>query len=233
MAGTHNKNSIRRPPSAVTRRRLERTFGGKRCVMTGAVRGVEWHHLDEDRSNAAYENFLPLCRDVNTTLEFYRQRCVGEPWTRGVDSLVTPAVASAHAGDWYRHGEAGSAYGAARLASRLVLQYRQLFEDEWPGIAYVWKALRVARHLDDDDLYVDILRRDLSPVLDATHLCAIDRMRLLLECASAYEDRLEIRAAQHVRDRVGRVQPNEQSADDQVRELRRRGKREGGAAGAR
>lgn len=182
----------RRRLSPDTRAALRAVFGGKACVLTGRADNIDWHHLDEDPSHAAAANIVPLERDLNLTLEAYRQASAREPVLRVRDERLTPAglgVASRH---WFRQGHAGRAYGASRLATWLVIRYPPLFADDAPAITSICASMRALRHAACLWLLDDVLVRDVRWAIESGRLDVVARVRLLVEFASIYQDVLAL-----------------------------------------
>jgi hypothetical protein len=171
---------------------LRQLFLDKACVVTGTADNVDWHHLDEDSRNTVPGNLVPVARDLNLTLEAYRRFAHRTPTVHARDELLTPAYLEIMAARWFRLGFAGRAYGASRLATWLSIRYAPLFPEADAPVASLCESMRTLRHAGRLDLLDDVLRRDASWIVDRGGLSNAQKVALLLEFASIFQDVLRL-----------------------------------------
>lgn len=193
---------------------LRHLFLGKTCVITGAQANVDWHHLDEDSGNSVPANIVPVERDLNLTLDAYRRFAHQTPTVYVRDELLTPTYLTVMAARWFRLGLAGRAYGASRLATWLLIRYEPLFPEAEVPVASLCESMRALRHAGRLDLLDDVLLRDASWVVYQGGLSSAQKVALLLEFASIFQDVLQLdrsatllAAAQEVLKSNPRVEP--------------------------
>ena len=202
---------------------LRRLFDRKVCVVTGDDQGAQWHHLDEDTSNWDAGNIVPVTGDLNRRLDAYRRDTERDPPMRIKDYRLTPDFLSLKASHWFRVGHAGRAYGASRLATRLMIQYAPLFEQDDLPVEAICQSLHALRHADHLWLLDDVLQRDVRWVVSRERLNPSRRALLLVEFASIYQDVLALDLARELLDEASGVLDSlaQPPLELQVRILRR------------
>lgn len=179
---------------------LRQTYDGKRCVVSGGDTNVDWHHLNEDPRDSVFANLVPVEAEFNRTLEMYRRSGVTSPAYMIRDERLTPAYLLHISGHWFRTGRPGLAYGAARLATWLVLQYRPLFPESDLPVSSVCQSLSCARHAARTVLIDVVVERELQYILASRSLTREHKIALVVEVASAFQDWLYLDAARELLD---------------------------------
>lgn len=172
--------------SRTTERALRQYFGGKRCIVTGAVLAAQWHHLDDDATNSTFRNLLPVNAAFNLKLRDARRVEAREsqsllPGRLAPDALLYQASLW-HAGHW----ETGLAYGCARLSFYVGRCY--LGESPDRSVPRACDALYFARHRFSAILIEDVLARDVLPHVVGRQIGARTRILVLAQLAGLLSD---------------------------------------------
>ncbi|MGW4866306.1 hypothetical protein [Streptomyces chartreusis] len=217
----------RKKPGLNVRNRLRATYGSeyaeKCCVITGDFDGVDWHHIDENPINSTFENLIPVKGYINqVTFEDYRRASaardlINRPWTP-IDLLRSSER-------WFHEGKPCLGYGAARIASRLVLNYLPLFMEYWPPATTISQSISMARHAGNDDLIADTIARDLLPISrsrEGQTFSRPDRIKLLIQLAATCEDFMDLQTANTILSEVMEITSKSEDNPADVLRLYRR-----------
>ena len=161
--------------SAEVEQKLERYYGGRRCVVTkNSV--CEYHHIDDDASNTTFVNLLPLASDLNCP----ELRDAHVAAVKGRDFILLAVLqpeylmhqADLHFANW----DISLAYGCARLASFIGKNYYRSGAENY--LRFACAAMYFARHTANYELIRDILEREFLPIVESGPISS--RMRDLM-----------------------------------------------------
>ncbi len=182
---------VRRDPDAESRRLLEAYFLGMRCVVDGGD-NAQWHHLDDDKSNARFEDFVPIGCTWNIALRDSRRRGGTE-----VPADLNPDQLANKAAFWQSSWDVSRAYGLSRLAYYVGRLYTGKSTDQL--LLYAAGTLRYLRHRPSYRLIHDVVLRDILPLTsELSRVSAYSAIRVLLEIACLYGEHDEAGRAHEV-----------------------------------
>ena len=115
---------------AQTIRDVDRFYGCKVCVVSGASKDeTHYHHLDENSDNWFFENVVPLAAGLNEAIDTHRKRTTGKKWPPAIDDNLRPGKLLDAAISHLSHHNRSSSYGCSRLASFIAIRYEVQMED--------------------------------------------------------------------------------------------------------
>lgn len=172
-------------------------YFGRGCIITGD-RNFEWHHLDDNPENTVVENLVPVGSRFNDHLSS-AWRKVGQGGRPILLAEVDPDYLGRRAATLFDLWELGPAYGCARLGYFIASRYLGEAGDRLMPRAC--QALYLTRHRLNYRFMLDVLCRDIIPLLESTTALSLQaQFALVRELAGIYAEHGKASLAQEIYD---------------------------------